>query len=68
MSTLTSTPIGQTSRTAEDANGAERLERQLFVALLGGVLLLAAWFSKLLGIDGKVADIPALVGALILVL
>lgn len=69
MSTLATTPSDQAARTsAEDAGGAERLERQLFVALLGGMLLLAAWISKYLGIQESVADIPALIGALILVI
>ena len=69
MSTLTSTPTDNIARTslADDAGGAERLERQLFVALLGGMLLLASWVSRLLGIESSVADIPALLGALVLV-
>ena len=69
MSTLTSTPTDNIARTslADDAGGAERLERQLFVALLGGMLLLASWVSRLLGIESSAADIPALLGALVLV-
>jgi len=68
MSTLTSTPAETSLRTGtDDASGAERLERQLFVALLGGVLLLAAWVSGYFGIERSVSDIPALLGALILV-
>ncbi|MEY2796018.1 MAG: hypothetical protein RIR10_1734, partial [Planctomycetota bacterium] len=64
MSTLTSTTIEPTSRNpAEDAGGAERLERQLFVALFGGVLLLAAWISPFFGIEQSVSSIPALIGA-----
>ena len=51
----------------DDATGAERLERQLFIALLGGMLLLAAWIAQNLGIESSVCEIPALVGALILV-
>ena len=68
MSTLTSTPTGSTvpDSTArlgnDDAGGAERLEKQLFVALFGGVLLLAAWVSHLFGIEGTVSNIPALIG------
>ncbi|MEY5061284.1 MAG: putative cadmium-transporting ATPase, partial [Planctomycetota bacterium] len=68
MSTLTSTSAENTLRNGpDDASGAERLERQLFVALLGGVLLLAAWVSGYFGIERSVSDIPALLGALILV-
>ena len=68
MSTITSTPTDRSfARGADDAQGAERLERQLFVALFGGVLLLVAWASRLFGIEASVGDIPALVGALVLV-
>ena len=69
MSTLPSTPTDTSVRTgaADDLGGAERLERQLFVALLGGVLLFAAWASGLFGIESSVRDIPALIGALVLV-
>jgi heavy metal translocating P-type ATPase len=68
MSTLTSTPTDTSTRPAtDDLGGAERLERQLFVALLGGVLLFAAWVSGLFGIESSVRDIPALIGALVLV-
>ena len=44
MSTISSFPntTPNSSRLADDTSGADRLERQLFVALLGGVLLLAA--------------------------
>jgi Zn2+/Cd2+-exporting ATPase len=67
MSTLTSTLPSTTNHSAADDNhGAERLERQLFVALLGGVLLLSAWISPFLGIEATVSGIPALIGALIL--
>ena len=59
------TPRGNDGAASE--MGAERLERQLFVALLGGMLLLAAWIAQNLGIEGSVCDIPALLGALILV-
>ena len=69
MSTISSFPNSTSSsnRLADDPSGAERLERQLFVALFGGVLLLAAWIAKLLDIETTVANIPALVGALVLV-
>ena len=64
MSTLTSNTTDTSVRNgADDLGGAERLERQLFVALLGGVLLFAAWVSGLFGIESSVRDIPALIGA-----
>src|SRR3954471_11131307 len=47
--------------------GAERLERRLFVALAGGVLLAVSWISALLGAHPQVAQIPAALGAAILV-
>jgi Cd2+/Zn2+-exporting ATPase len=47
--------------------GAERLERRLFVALAGGVLLAVSWISSLLGAHEQVAQIPAALGAAILV-
>src|SRR5262245_40687161 len=48
--------------------GAEKLERQLVVALLGGVLLLVAWLARLMGFGEQVSNIPALVGAVMLVI
>ncbi|MBX3354793.1 MAG: cadmium-translocating P-type ATPase [Phycisphaeraceae bacterium] len=56
------------SRRAADpgAEGGRRLEQQLFLALVGGMLLLSAWIATLLGIDPQVADIPAALGAIIL--
>jgi len=48
------------------ADGGRRLERQLFLALVGGMLLLSAWIATLVGIDGQVANIPAALGAIIL--
>ncbi|MDI9402840.1 MAG: cation-translocating P-type ATPase [Limnohabitans sp.] len=65
MSTITSTTFDSQTRTPEDAGGAERLERQLFVALFGGVLLLAAWIARFFEIEPTVASIPALLGALV---
>ena len=68
MSTLSTSDSMQPARAgSDDSMGAERLERRLFIALLGGMLLLAAWISRLLGIESTVSDIPALIGALILV-
>jgi len=48
--------------------GGERLERQLVVALGGGVLLLCSWVAGLLGFERAVAQIPAAIGAIVLVL
>ncbi|MCA9284087.1 MAG: cation-translocating P-type ATPase [Phycisphaerales bacterium] len=49
------------------SHGAETLERQLFVALLGGVLLLASWLGSMIGLTEQVAQIPAIIGSFILV-
>lgn len=50
---------------ADDASGAQ-LERRLFVALAGGVLLLVAWLgSAFLGIGEHVANVVAAIGAAI---
>ena len=46
--------------------GGRRLERQLFVALLGGTLLLVSGVAHLLGASSAVADIPAAIGAALL--
>lgn len=52
-----------------DESGAQRLERQLFFALLGGMLLLVAWLGRFaFGFDQQVADVAATLGALILVI
>lgn len=71
ISASTGLPSGSSSssrRRAADpgADGGRRLERQLFLALVGGMLLLSAWVATLLGIDSQVADIPAAIGAIIL--
>jgi heavy metal translocating P-type ATPase len=46
--------------------GAERLERRLFVALLGAVLLGVSWLTSLMGWHEQVTQIPAAIGAVIL--
>ncbi len=48
--------------------GALRLERRLLVALSGGVLLAVSWIGHLLGAHALVSDIPASIGAIILVI
>lgn len=47
--------------------GADKLEQKLFIALLGGVLLGTSWIAELLGAHVQVAQIPAAIGALVLV-
>ncbi len=65
MSTIT-TPSASPSIDPSASNG-ERLERQLFVALVGGVMLLTAWVARaLLGVGESVTNITAAMGALIL--
>jgi len=66
MTTLQSA-LGRESVDAGSAGG-ERLERQLFIALVGGVLLGVSWLAEaLFGIERSVAQLPAVAGALILV-
>lgn len=51
----------------DSAQGGARLERKLFVALCGGMLLLVAWLGETaFGIEPAVAQIPAVLGAMIL--
>ncbi len=51
----------------DSAQGGARLERKLFLALCGGMLLLVSWLGEAaLGIEDSVAQIPAVIGALIL--
>lgn len=47
--------------------GAQRLERRLLIALGGGVLLAVSWLGHLLGAHHLISEIPAAVGAIILV-
>jgi Cd2+/Zn2+-exporting ATPase len=55
------------SQERKDLLGGERLERRLFVALAGGTLLLSSWIGELAGLQPQVAQIPAAIGAIILV-
>jgi len=55
------------SQERKDLSGGERLERRLFVALAGGTLLLSSWIGELAGLQPQVAQIPAAIGAIILV-
>ncbi|MDZ4831072.1 MAG: cation-translocating P-type ATPase [Phycisphaerae bacterium] len=71
MSDLSLATADRTVLTADELSpGAEKsLERRLFFALLGGVLLLVAWLARLVfGLDEQVAKIPAFAGAVILAL
>ncbi len=47
-------------------SGAEGVERRLLIALAGGVLLAVSWIAWLIGVDQQVAQIPAIIGAIIL--
>ncbi len=49
-------------------HGAEGLERRLTIALAGGVLLAVAWIARLLDAHTQVAQIPAAMGAVVLVI
>ena len=57
----------QANQDADSSTGGARLERRLFIALCGGMLLLVAWLGEaLFGIETSVAQIPAVIGAIIL--
>ena len=49
-------------------DGARKLERRLLIALGGGVLLAVSWIGHLLGSHTLIAQIPAAIGAIILVI
>ena len=68
MSELTAAGASEQDVHLRNATGAESLERRLFVALAGGVLLATSWISGLLGAHAQVAQIPAAVGAAVLVI
>jgi heavy metal translocating P-type ATPase len=68
MSSLSANaPSARRNERREHASGGERLERRLFVALAGGTLLLTSWLGGWLGLQPQVAQIPAAIGAIILV-
>ncbi|MDG2477722.1 MAG: cation-translocating P-type ATPase [Phycisphaerales bacterium] len=52
---------------ASEEYSAAGLERRLLVALGGGVLLGTAWIGGLLGVNPQIAQIPAFLGAIVLV-
>jgi heavy metal translocating P-type ATPase len=70
MSELTVAGAPAEDRNLRDFNltGAESLERKLFVALIGGVLLLISVVARWLGGQEQVAQLPAALAALILVM
>jgi heavy metal translocating P-type ATPase len=51
-----------------DAHGAERLERRLLIALSGGVLLTVSALAYAFDAHPQVAQIPAFIGAIVLVI
>jgi heavy metal translocating P-type ATPase len=57
-----------TSGQLGDFASAQRLERRLLIALSGGVLLAVSWIGQLLGAHTLVSEIPASIGAIILVI
>jgi len=69
MSELTVAGAPDQDRKLREAGseGAERLERRLFIALVGGVLLAVSWIAGWIGAHPQVAQIPAAIGAAILV-
>ena len=66
--TLTTPDLLDSSPMLDSGRGAEGLERRLLVALCGGVLLATSWIGKLLGINPQIAQFPAFLGAVILVI
>ncbi len=65
----TSTPhLAPTPTEDTSEQGGRRLERQLFLALLGGTLLLVGGIAKILGMSDAVSDLPSAAGAIMLLL
>ncbi len=62
------TEITQHSTQSGAMEGAQRLERRLLIALSGGVLLAVSWIGHILGAHTLVSEIPASIGAIILVI
>ena len=63
----TSTTVAEQPE-ASSPDGARRLERRLFIALAGGVLLLVSAISSWLGVHEQVHKLPAEIAAIILVI
>ena len=68
MSELTVAGAPEADRQMREASGAERLERRMTVALAGGVLLAASWIARIFDLHPQVAQIPAALGAVVLVI
>lgn len=68
MTTInSSSSVTRSEGDSQSALGGVRLERRLFIALCGGMMLLVAWLGEsLFGIETSVAQIPAVIGAIIL--
>ncbi len=62
------TEINQQTMQSGAMEGAKRLERRLLIALSGGVLLAVSWIGHLLGAHTLVSEIPASIGAIVLVI
>ncbi len=67
MSELTVTTRPEEELVKDTSHGAERLERRLFIALMGGVLLAVSVIMNLAGTHPDVYQLPAMLGAVILV-
>ncbi len=67
MSQLAAKPMDARTSPADTEATAVRLERKLFFALVGAMLLFAAWLASVFGIEQTVSNLPALLGAAILV-
>ena len=63
--TIAGAPDQDLDLRAKESEGAEGVERKLFIALAGGVLLAVSWLSKLTGSHELIAQIPAALGAII---
>jgi heavy metal translocating P-type ATPase len=68
MSELTVAGAPEADLQMREAAGAERLERRMTVALAGGVLLAASWIARMFDLHPQVAQIPAALGAVVLVI
>ena len=67
MSQLAANPVDTRSANVDNESTAVRLERKLFFALVGAMLLFSAWLAGAFGIEQTVSNLPALLGAAILV-
>ncbi|MCZ6836134.1 MAG: cation-translocating P-type ATPase, partial [Planctomycetota bacterium] len=63
---IASTSIPDLTLNKDISSEAEGVERKLFIALAGGILLAVSWLSGVLGAHEQIAEIPAAIGAIIL--